>query len=86
MKQKTYIVSPNFKHRCMNNSRRSFLKQTSLIAAGAALAPDLLFAAQKKPGLPVFNYILFARYEKNPLGTLQALAKMGTKRRTCQLR
>lgn len=64
----------------MNTSRRTFLKQTSMIAAGAALAPDLLFAGQKKKQLTGIQlYSVREDMKKDPLGTLQALAKMGYK-------
>ena len=64
----------------MNPSRRIFLKQTSLVAAGAALAPHLLLASAKKTELMGIQlYSVRDDMNKDPLGTLKALAGMGYK-------
>lgn len=64
----------------MNTSRRSFLKQTAFVATGAALAPHLIFARPAKTELTGIQlYSVREDMKKDPLGTLQALAKMGYK-------
>jgi sugar phosphate isomerase/epimerase len=61
-------------------SRRSFVKQTAVLAAGAALAPHILTAAEKKKALTGIQlYSVRDDMKKDPLGTLKALAKMGYK-------
>ena len=64
----------------MNKSRRTFIKQTSLALVGATLAsPSLLAAAKKNQLTGVQLYSVRDDMRKDPLGTLQALAKMGYK-------
>ncbi len=64
----------------MTISRRTFVKQTAIMAAGAALAPNLLLAAQKEKRLTGIQlYSVRDDMYKDPLGTLKALAQMGYK-------
>lgn len=64
----------------MNSSRRDFLKAGSMAIAGAALlSPDILSAKGKGEILGVQLYCVREDMQKDPLGTLQALADMGYK-------
>ncbi|WP_160710886.1 sugar phosphate isomerase/epimerase family protein [Chitinophaga solisilvae] len=64
----------------MNTSRRNFLKQGVLAAAGATLVPGVLTAAWKGPQvLGIQLYSIRDDMKKNPSGTLQQLAAMGYK-------
>lgn len=64
----------------MNSSRRDFLKAGTLAVAGAALlSPEMLSAKGKGEILGVQLYCVREDMQKDPLGTLQALADMGYK-------
>jgi len=64
----------------MKNTRRNFLKKSSLAVAGIALFSDHLFAA-KKPGglLGVQLYSVRDDMKTDPMGSLKKLAAMGYK-------
>ncbi|MDB5138808.1 MAG: iolE 5 [Mucilaginibacter sp.] len=62
----------------MNNSRRKFIKNSTLAVAGAALLPDFLFANEKKiERLGLQLYSVRAAMAKDPAGSLKKLADMG---------
>jgi sugar phosphate isomerase/epimerase len=62
----------------MNNSRRSFIKSSTLAVAGAALLPDLLFADTKKiERLGLQLYSVRDAMKTDPPGSLKKLADMG---------
>jgi sugar phosphate isomerase/epimerase len=65
----------------MQNSRRSFLRQSAFAIAGTTLFSSDLFASYKKKneivGLQLYS--VRAEMQKDPLGTLKALAQMGYK-------
>jgi sugar phosphate isomerase/epimerase len=62
----------------MNNSRRRFIKNSTLAVAGAALLPDHLFAAPKKiQRLGIQLYSVRDAMGKDPSGSLKKLADMG---------
>lgn len=64
----------------MTTSRRTFLKQTSMAVAGVALFSNNVFAGKMKNQLTgVQLYSVRDDMKKDPLGTLQALARMGYK-------
>jgi sugar phosphate isomerase/epimerase len=64
----------------MNSSRRDFLKSGTLAVAGAALlSPGLNFAKGNTEILGVQLYCVREDMQKDPRGTLEALAKMGYK-------
>lgn len=64
----------------MTTSRRTFIRQSSVALAGLALLPGAASAAEKKKGLTGIQlYSVRDDMKKDPLGTLQALAKMGYK-------
>lgn len=65
----------------MNNSRRTFVKNSALALAGAALLPKTFFAAPAAdaPIVGVQLYSVRDDMKAAPLKTLQALAKMGYK-------
>src|SRR3569623_3460478 len=62
----------------MDNSRRNFIKNTTIAVAGAALLSDKLFAAPKKierVGLQLYS--IRDAMSKDPKGSLIRLADMG---------
>ena len=64
----------------MIDSRREFLKKAAMIAAASTLVTEELFAAPKsKQLLGVQLYSVRDDMKKDPLGTLQQVAKMGYK-------
>lgn len=64
----------------MNRSRRSFLRNTALLTAGATLANSSLFALAKKGELTGIQlYSIRTDMSKDPMGTLTKLSKMGYK-------
>jgi sugar phosphate isomerase/epimerase len=64
----------------MIDSRREFLKKAAMIAAASTLVTEELFAAPKsKQLLGVQLYSVRDDMKKDPLSTLQQLAKMGYK-------
>ncbi len=64
----------------MNNSRRMFLKTSTLVAGGTMLFSNDIFAAKKREGiLGIQLYSIRDEMGKDPLGSLQQLAKMGYK-------
>ncbi|MEY3350107.1 MAG: hypothetical protein RIQ50_218 [Bacteroidota bacterium] len=64
----------------MNRSRRSFLRNTALLTAGATLANSSLFAFAKKGELTGIQlYSIRTDMSKDPMGTLTKLSKMGYK-------
>ena len=64
----------------MNQTRRNFIRNSALAAAGATLFSSDLFAAAKQGELTGIQlYSIREDMSKNPLGTLQALSKMGYK-------
>lgn len=64
----------------MKTSRRSFLKKSAVVVAGASVLPRQLFAAPKDGALTgVQLYSVRDAMKKDPLGTLKAVAEMGYK-------
>ena len=64
----------------MNNSRRSFLKNTGILIAGSSILSSELLAAKKvKPLLGIQLYSVREDMTKDPVGTLKQLAAMGYK-------
>lgn len=64
----------------MNTSRRNFLKQGALAAAGVALFPNVLHASYKSKGLlGIQLYSIREDMKKDPAGTLKQVAAMGYK-------
>lgn len=64
----------------MNSSRRNFLKQGAIAAAGVALLPHLLQGATKSKGLlGIQLYSIREDMKKDPAGTLKQLSAMGYK-------
>jgi sugar phosphate isomerase/epimerase len=64
----------------MNKSRRSFLKQTSFALAGVTVFSHPMFAQMKKKQITGIQlYSVRDDMQKNPSGTLHALADMGYK-------
>jgi len=64
----------------MKTSRREFLKSGALIALGAALVPQSVFAAGKKKPKGMVGIQLYSirdDMDKDPVGSLTQLAKMG---------
>lgn len=62
----------------MNNSRRSFIKTSSVALAGAAAFPGQVFAGIKlKTILSIQLYSVRDDMKKDPLGTLKQLAEIG---------
>jgi sugar phosphate isomerase/epimerase len=66
----------------MKNSRRSFLKNSTLAMVGASFLPKVVEAAvfagtKEKSFIGIQLYSVRADMMKNPLGTLKALADMG---------
>ncbi|HVW97276.1 MAG TPA: TIM barrel protein [Mucilaginibacter sp.] len=60
----------------MNSSRRTFIKNSALVVAGAALMPDALFAEAKKlTRLGVQLYSVREAMGKDPMGTLKKLSE-----------
>ncbi len=59
------------------NTRRDFIKQSSLITAGLMLTPNDLLKKQKKVGIQLYS----VRDEifKNPKGVIEQIAKAGYK-------
>lgn len=60
-------------------SRRKFIRNSGLAAAGVALLPGRLFAGQKSPGhiLGIQLYTVRDDMKKDPVGTLKKLKAMG---------
>ncbi|MFZ9686386.1 MAG: sugar phosphate isomerase/epimerase family protein [Chitinophagaceae bacterium] len=65
----------------MNQSRRIFIRNTALAAAGSTLFSNTLFAENVKKGqlTGIQLYSIRAEMSKDPLNTLKALAGMGYK-------
>ncbi|MGZ3872526.1 MAG: twin-arginine translocation signal domain-containing protein, partial [Mucilaginibacter sp.] len=64
----------------MNPSRRTFIKNSALVVAGAALLPDSLLADPKKiTRLGVQLYSVRDAMGKDPMGTLKKLSDGGIK-------
>ena len=66
----------------MLNSRRKFIKQASLVMAGAGLLPKVIWSRSLTLNTPkqligIQLYSVRSDMAKNPLGTLTELAKMG---------
>jgi sugar phosphate isomerase/epimerase len=62
----------------MNNSRRSFIRNTALAAAGVSLFQQNIFATVKKGELTGIQlYSVRAAMKADPLGTLKQLSDMG---------
>ena len=66
----------------MQNSRRKFIQNASLVLAGASLKPSVLWSkndtiAKVKNLIGIQLYSVRADMGKNPLDTLTELAKMG---------
>src|SRR5258705_10450401 len=62
----------------MNNSRRSFIKKTTVALAGTTLFSNQLFAAYATNGVTGLQlYSVRDDMKANPLDTLQQLSKMG---------
>jgi sugar phosphate isomerase/epimerase len=63
----------------MNNSRRRFIKQSSIVLAGSALLSDEIFGARKASDHIVGIQLYSVRDDmgKDPLGTLKQLSAMG---------
>ena len=62
----------------MNNSRRSFIRNSALAAAGVSLLQQNIFAAVKKGELTGIQlYSVRADMKADPLGTLKQLSDMG---------
>ncbi len=62
----------------MNNSRRSFIRNSALAAAGVSLFQQNIFAAVKKGELTGIQlYSVRAAMKADPLGTLKQLSDMG---------
>lgn len=59
------------------NTRRQFLKQSSIFAVAAMAMPGDIFAAAPKSYFGVQLYTLRKEMEKDPVGTLQKVAKLG---------
>lgn len=65
-------------HNNFNTARRDFLRQGSLLFAGSALVPSLAFDGLKsKAVLGIQLYSVRDDMGKDPVGTLQQLAKIG---------
>jgi sugar phosphate isomerase/epimerase len=65
----------------MNQSRRIFIRNAALAAAGTSLFSNSLFAESAKKGqlTGIQLYSIRAEMSKDPMGTLKALANMGYK-------
>src|SRR2546423_15685466 len=64
----------------MNNTRRTFLKNSAMTVAGAALLPKQFFGAGKANEIVGIQlYSVRDDMKKDPAGTLQQLAKIGYK-------
>ena len=65
----------------MNQSRRKFIRNAALAAAGSTLFSNTLFAENAKKGqlTAIQLYSIRAEMSKDPLNTLKALAGMGYK-------
>lgn len=62
----------------MNNSRRSFIRNSAMAAAGVSLFQQNIFAAAKKGELTGIQlYSVRADMKADPLGTLKQLSDMG---------
>ena len=62
----------------MHTSRRMFLKTSTLVAGGTILFSNEIFAAKKQKGiLGIQLYSIRDDMKKDPLGSLQKLARMG---------
>ena len=62
----------------MNRSRRSFIRNSALAAAGVSLLQQNIFAAVKKGELTGIQlYSVRADMKSDPLGTLRQLSDMG---------
>lgn len=61
----------------MHSSRRSFIRKTAIVMAGSSFFSRQLFAASAKTITGIQLYSVRDDMKKDPLGTLQALAKMG---------
>ena len=62
----------------MNNSRRNFIRNTAMAAAGVSLFQQNIFAAVKKGELTGIQlYSVRAAMKADPLGTLKQLSDMG---------
>ena len=64
----------------MTNSRRNFIKNSAIAAAGVMIAPSNIFAsAQAKSLIGVQLYSVRADMKASPIATLEQLAKIGYK-------
>ncbi|MFN8254383.1 MAG: sugar phosphate isomerase/epimerase [Bacteroidales bacterium] len=64
----------------MKTTRRSFIKNSAVLVAGAALIPKSAFAAEKPSEIiGVQLYSVRDDMQKDPLGTLKKVAKIGYK-------
>jgi sugar phosphate isomerase/epimerase len=61
----------------MNNSRRTFLKNSALVTGAALLSNDLFASEKKIVRVGVQLYSVRAAMTKDPLATLKALSAMG---------
>lgn len=61
----------------MSTTRRSFIRQSGLFMAGAAVLPNQLWHFKKNELLGLQLYSVRDDMKKDPLGTLQQIAKMG---------
>jgi sugar phosphate isomerase/epimerase len=62
----------------MNNSRRSFIRTSAMVAAGVSLFQQNIFAAAKKGELTGIQlYSVRTAMKADPLGTLKQLSDMG---------
>ncbi len=62
----------------MDNSRRNFIKNTTLVVAGSALLPNNLFASPKKiERVGIQLYSVRDAMKADPAGSLKKLADMG---------
>jgi sugar phosphate isomerase/epimerase len=64
----------------MNTSRRTFLKSGAMLALGAAILPESVFASSRKSKKGMVGIQLYSvrdDMDKDPVGSLTQLAKMG---------
>src|SRR5436190_16293421 len=78
---KSYL-KPLLKSFAMSNSRRTFIKRSTLALAGSSLLSRLSFANTNTKGNELVGIQLYSVRDdmgKDPLGTLQQLSAMGYK-------
>src|SRR6476469_10649017 len=61
----------------MSTTRRNFIRQSGLVMAGAAVLPNALWNFKKNELVGLQLYSVRDDMKKDPLGTLQQVAKMG---------